>query len=169
MRQVNRSERFLAACGVAGIPRDRPGFVAYSSVPGDFTPALLTRGAMTEPHSFESSPRSRSNRRTSPRRLPRGSSKAICRKGTLGLGPNLALSLIDLSETGVQLLLREPLPAGQEVEVCLLAPGSPRKVKLTGRVVWSAPAANNSCWVGIRFDKFLSYSAVQEISRIPGM
>ena len=62
-------------------------------------------------------------RRTFPRRKPRGGTRVVCRKGALGLGPNMALSLLNLSEWGVCLLVGEWLTRGQEVGVVLSAPG----------------------------------------------
>src|SRR5258708_40355889 len=91
------------------------------------------------------------NRRSTLRRRARGSSKSICRKGTLGLGPNIALTLLDVSETGARLRVKEPLRVGQEVEVGLLAMGYVREFKLTGRVVWTVPDAEGGHCVGIQF------------------
>src|SRR5436309_3347011 len=36
-------------------------------------------------------------RQASPRRKPKGGTQVVCRKGALGLGPNVALSLLNLS------------------------------------------------------------------------
>ncbi len=105
------------------------------------------------------------NRRTSLRRRTRASSKGICRKGTLGLGPNIALALVDVSETGACLRVKEALRVGQEVEVCLQATGNVREIRLTGRVVWVRPASEGSQSVGIHFDKPLSFSAVQDLGQ----
>src|SRR4051812_20057725 len=100
------------------------------------------------------------NRRISPRRATKQSVKAICRKGSLGLGPNIAVAVLDISETGTRLLLKEALLARQEVEVCLLPPGLVREFKLPGRVVWCVPAADGNFCTGIEFEKYLSYSAL---------
>src|SRR4051794_172168 len=81
------------------------------------------------------------NRRRSPGLSFRASSKVICRKGIMGLGPNIALAVADVSEIGVQLLVKETLQRGQEVEVCLLAPGHSRELKRAGRVVWASAAS----------------------------
>jgi hypothetical protein len=50
-----------------------------------------------------------SNRRASRRLRPRGKVKVTCRKGTLDLGPNVAVGLLDVSETGCRVMLREAL------------------------------------------------------------
>src|SRR5205809_965252 len=80
------------------------------------------------------------NRRSSLRFRARGGSKSICRKGALGLGANIALALLDVSETGARLRVKEALRPGQEVEVSLQGPGGGRETKMLGQVVWSIPA-----------------------------
>jgi hypothetical protein len=90
----------------------------------------------------------------------------VCRKGTLGLGRNLAVALLDVSETGVRLCLKEELAPGQEVEVCLLAPGEARETKRTGRVIWCVPGADGTHLVGVHFDKQLAFAAVQDLGKL---
>ena len=77
------------------------------------------------------------NRRNERRCPPKRSVKVTCRKGALGLGPNLALSLLDVSETGVRLIVKEELKARQEVEITLLGIGQQRPLQVMGAVVWS--------------------------------
>jgi hypothetical protein len=101
------------------------------------------------------------------RRPARGGSKVTCRKGVLGLGPNLAVSLLDVSETGVRLLITEALQPRQEVEVCLLAPGHVREIKHAGQVVWAVATADGAHCVGILFDRQIPYSAVLDLGRLP--
>jgi hypothetical protein len=89
----------------------------------------------------------------------------LLRKGTLGLGPDIALSVLDVSETGVRMLLKVALARGQEVEIVLQPAGYPRDVKLTGHIVWCIPTADGSHGVGIQFDKRMDYTAYQSIGR----
>ncbi len=90
----------------------------------------------------------------------------VCRKGTLGLGPNIAVGLLDVSETGVRLLVKVALPKGQEVEVSLLPPGHAREFRLTGQVVWSQETTDGHHCVGIHFDKLLSYVAFCDLGKL---
>jgi len=92
--------------------------------------------------------------------------KAICRKGTSGDGPDIALALMNISEVGAQLLIKVSLDPGQSVSVCLFTPGSASETKLTGRVVWAAPAAGRSWIIGVCFDKPLSGSALLHLAGI---
>jgi hypothetical protein len=62
-------------------------------------------------------------RRLTPRRLTKPGVQVICREGSLGLGPNVALSVYDISETGIRLVVKSALATGQEIEVELIGPG----------------------------------------------
>jgi hypothetical protein len=104
-------------------------------------------------------------RRTSPRRKPKGGTRVICRKGVLGLGPNVALSLLDLSEWGVCLLVGESLTKGQEVEVVLSAPRCPRDVCRLGDIVWSFADRDGTSRIGIRLRKRIEYTQLQDLGR----
>ena len=83
----------------------------------------------------------------------------------MGLGPNLAHALLDLSEGGVRLVLGALLAPGQQVEVVLSAPGITRDVKRLGEVVWCVPTVQGSHCVGIRFDKRLEYATLRDLSQ----
>jgi hypothetical protein len=108
---------------------------------------------------------SRSNRRTNPRRAPRGNVQVHCVRGTLGLGPNLALRVLDTSETGVRLMVGTALDSGQEIEVQIVGPARGRASKLLADVVWCVPAADGTFCVGARFRKRLSYAELLDICR----
>ena len=97
------------------------------------------------------------NRRIASRQKPKGSTKVTCHKGLLGLGPNLAVSLLDLSETGVRLVVKSALEKGQEIEIGLLGLNHPRPIKLPAVVAWSVPAADGTYCLGARFQKRLTY------------
>jgi hypothetical protein len=91
------------------------------------------------------------------RRPPRGRVKVVCQRGALELGANLALAVLDVSETGVRLQLKEGLRPGQEVSITLEGPCSPRPVRRVGRVVWSVPSADGTHCAGVSLDKRLEY------------
>lgn len=103
------------------------------------------------------------NRRLSPRRSAKQSVKTVCSKGAFGLGPNIALALLDISETGARLIIKEARKPLQELEVCFLPPGHTREFKMPSRVVWCVPTADGNFCIGVQFDKYLNYAALQEI------
>jgi hypothetical protein len=109
-----------------------------------------------------------SQRRVFPRRKPKSGTRVVCRKGTLGLSPNLALSLIDLSEWGVCLLIKGSLKQGDEVEVALSAPGCGRDIVRFGDVVWALAGPDGTCQVGVRLQKRIEFSQLQDLGRSTG-
>lgn len=107
------------------------------------------------------------DRRASRRRPPRSLIRLECRKGSYGLGRNIAKQFLDLSETGVRLVVSAELQTGQEVEVLLHGTGLGRAVKRLARVVWVVKAGEESYCAGLHFDKPLDYASVQQISTPP--
>src|SRR5262249_19188150 len=53
-------------------------------------------------------------RRTTLRRKSLRVLSVSCLEGSMGLGPNLAIALLDISESGARLLIKQPLKKGQE-------------------------------------------------------
>jgi hypothetical protein len=107
---------------------------------------------------------SRVNRRASRRSPLRGSVRVECRKGALGLGPDLVKFSLDISETGVRLVLKVALPEGQEVEV-LISGGYAKPLKRIARVIWCVPTENNCHCVGLRFDCHLPFAELQGMTK----
>jgi hypothetical protein len=105
------------------------------------------------------------NRRSSRRLAASSAARIECRKGSLGLGPNLAVSFLDISETGIRLVLKSALAKGQEVEVLLQGGGVPRPIKRLARVVWSLEVESGGWCVGLRFDRALPYIDMQRLTR----
>jgi hypothetical protein len=104
------------------------------------------------------------NRRSSQRKHPRRTVKVECRKGTLGLGPNLVTSFLDLSEGGVRVILKVGFQPGDEVEVVLLGYGMKEAIKRLANVCWSLPLENGSHAVGLHFQKILPHRDVQTLA-----
>jgi hypothetical protein len=104
------------------------------------------------------------NRRGSRRQAAKRSTKVSCTAGVMGAGPNLAAAVLDLSQTGVRLLLQAPLRAGQALELTLENVMLSRPIKVTAEVVWSVPAADGRHCVGARFHRPLSYADVQSLA-----
>jgi Tfp pilus assembly protein PilZ len=77
---------------------------------------------------------------------------------------NLAVALLDVSETGVRLVLREPLERGQDVEITLLGLGHLRPVKVLGSVVWCVATDNQQHCVGVQFNHRLKYADFQHLT-----
>ena len=90
------------------------------------------------------------SRRLYQRRQPRQTIKATCRKGNLG--EVLAQAIVNVSETGVCLVLRADLPKGQEVSLTLASRQHRFQLRLLGTVAWCQQVG--IYWVtGIHFQK----------------
>lgn len=105
------------------------------------------------------------NRRAAPRRQPRGGSKIVCAAGKYGLGPNVAVSVLDVSETGIRLVVKAALAVGSEVEVGLESPVDRRPTPVPAEIVWCVPLVGGKFCVGARFAHPLKYSLFQAFSR----
>jgi hypothetical protein len=105
-------------------------------------------------------------RRREQRWEPRGGVEVACRVGTSGLGPDVALALIDLSAFGGRLLVREDLPAGEVVEVCLYTTAGPGWFRQFARVTWSSAARGGHYFVGIVFETPLTDEACSELHQL---
>ena len=107
-----------------------------------------------------------SNRRRSRRLEVNGMARIECRKGALGLGRDLAAGRpLDLSETGMRLVLKEGLPPGAEVEVILSGGGLVKPLKRRGTVVWSLPLEAGGYCAGLNFDKPVRFAELHRLVR----
>jgi hypothetical protein len=106
----------------------------------------------------------RKNQRRARRQAPRNSTKARVTRTTMGLGANIAVSVLDVSETGIRLVLKENLPTGHEFEVTLESQSS-RPVKVAARVIWSLALGDGNFCVGATFNKSLSYTDLSSLAR----
>ena len=105
------------------------------------------------------------NRRSGRRFLLSGAAKIECRKGTLGLGPNIVQSAVNVSETGAKLILKTILETGKEAEILLHGPGLTRPLRRLARVIWSRPLDDGTCCAALRFDSPLPYADLQRVSK----
>lgn len=87
--------------------------------------------------------------------------RVTCRLGPWGLGPDLAVRLLDLSQTGIRLMLKVGLRQGQEVQVVLSGPGNCPSLQALANVVWSVAAADGHHCAGLRFQRSLPYASLQ--------
>jgi len=98
------------------------------------------------------------NRRRAVRRKPRSYVRLECRKGSMGLGVNLAMTLLDVSETGARLVVRQELPLTQQVEVVFAAHGTNQNVKRQAVIRWQLKLDDGKYCLGIEFEKRLAYA-----------
>jgi hypothetical protein len=105
------------------------------------------------------------NRRAAIRKPARRSIHLECRRGSMGLGNNLASGYLDISLSGVQVVLHDMhLLKGEEVEVVLQGHGFRGSIRRTGEVRWIQPVETGGCRVGIQFNKYLNFRDLQNLS-----
>jgi hypothetical protein len=86
------------------------------------------------------------------------------RKGTLGLGPNLAVSGQEISEDGLRARIKSELKEGDEVEMGLTAVGRSKPMMLVGDVRWcqkdDTDRTGKTFAVGVQFRHRLAFSEI---------
>jgi hypothetical protein len=103
---------------------------------------------------------SAANRRSAQRRTPRANVSLELRRGNMGLGNNLAVLFLDLSEGGVRIVVNEEFECHDVVEVQMTAYGMKKPLKVTGEVRWAMQLDNGMYCLGVQFSKRLSYRDV---------
>jgi hypothetical protein len=83
----------------------------------------------------------------------------------MGLGPNLAVALIDISEDGLGVRLKASLAAGDEVSVELSAPGVRKSLKMVGDIRWCREVGDGTFAAGVRLRRRLTYAQLNDMTR----
>ena len=104
------------------------------------------------------------NRRNSQRRKPRSTIHVQCRKGMYGLGSNLSTGTLDISETGVRLVVKDELNPQDEVEVIVGGYGVQKPIKRIGVIRWALKLENGQFCIGIEFQKRLEFRLLQTLA-----
>ncbi len=96
------------------------------------------------------------NRRRSLRKAGKRSTRVRC-YGPMGLGPNLAVKTLNLSQNGIRLILNKEMPVGKELEIHLESVCHLRPLRCLAEVVWCEPDEEGNFVVGATFQKPLPY------------
>jgi PilZ domain len=107
------------------------------------------------------------NRRRSQRRKPRSSVRLECRKGSLGLGANIANCVLDVSDSGVRLVVTQPLDLLSEVEVVIAGYGMKGPIKRLANVRWQLKLDSGLYCTGVEFQKHINFRDWQNVA-LPG-
>lgn len=100
------------------------------------------------------------DRRVTDRRKARTGSRVEVRRGVLGMSPDLALKLVNVSEGGVQVRLVSAARAGEQVEVALWPPGKGHSVRGPAVICWCLPTPTGEFRAGLRLRRRLSTQLV---------
>jgi hypothetical protein len=82
----------------------------------------------------------------------------------MDLGPNLALGLLDISETGVRMVVKERLSEKEEISLALEGPSHRQPLRRVARVVWCLETAEQTFCIGALFDKRLLYADLGKLT-----
>ena len=104
------------------------------------------------------------NRRRSQRRRPRSTVKVECRKGSSGLGANVARLVLDLSEIGVCMVVSQEFAPAAEVEIIIGGYGIKKPLRRLATVRWQMKLENGNFCTGIEFQKQLPYRDWQNLA-----
>ena len=104
------------------------------------------------------------NRRKSMRRKPRGYVKVECRAGAYGLGPNLATAVLDVSDTGIRLIVKKALKFPGDAEITITGYGLQKPIKRLAHVCWQVTLEDGQFCVGAEFEKRLVYRDWQNLA-----
>jgi PilZ domain len=96
------------------------------------------------------------DRRVTDRRRARLGSRAEVRRGVLGMSPDLALKLVDVSESGAQVRLVAAVRQGDQVEVALWPPNNAQSVRGPAVVCWCIPTPTGEFRAGLRLRRRLT-------------
>ena len=95
------------------------------------------------------------DRRQNDRRPGRPGSRVEVRRGLLGMSPDVALKLVDVSEGGAQVRLKCGLRPGEQVEVALWPPADVQSVRGPAVVCWCLPTPTGEFRAGLRLRRKL--------------
>lgn len=116
------------------------------------------------PEPSPSTPPARKNLRRARRMASKGGTKVKAYRNWLGLGPNIAIRALDISETGVRLVVKEELPDNHEFEVTLEGPAL-QPFKCLANVVWCVKAEDGTFLVGASFQKSVPFTLLSAMAR----
>jgi hypothetical protein len=99
------------------------------------------------------------------RRKPLKSGVTVtARKGMMGLGPNVVLGPVTLSDDGISLRVNRELTKGDELEITLTPAGRSKFIKLMGDVRWCRTGADETFVIGVQFRRRLKFVEVGELA-----
>jgi PilZ domain len=99
------------------------------------------------------------------RRSVRGGVRAEVRRGTTGLGKDLAVGPADLSEDGIGVRLRAAVALMEECEVVLIRAGAGKPIKVRAEVRWCTPAGDWTFRAGLRFRQRLCRNDLLDLTK----
>ena len=83
---------------------------------------------------------------------------AQCRRGQMGLGADVAVAIVDISDCGACLVVSAEFKKGEEAELILVGVGRSKPLKVMGEIRSCVPDGEDTFRVGLRFRKRVAYA-----------
>jgi hypothetical protein len=83
----------------------------------------------------------------------------------MGLGPDLSLGLLDVSDDGICVRLKTPLPVRSEAEVLFEKAGWNRQIKVIAEVRWCVTDPDGACRVGLQLRHRLPFNQLMDYTK----
>jgi hypothetical protein len=104
------------------------------------------------------------DRRMADRRPPRYGTRVQLRRGGLGVGPDVAVEVLDVSTGGARVRVRGRLHPGDRVLVALTPPGGKWESGGPAEVCWCTAEPDDMAQVGLRFRRPLLDRQLAELA-----
>ncbi len=102
-----------------------------------------------------------------PRFVPRHRARSVkveCRRGAAGSSNNIGKALIDVSENGARLTVKEAVDEGRVVELRMFAKGENRPVVVLGKVIRCEPMEEGGFSLGVKFDRHIQFADLRRLT-----
>jgi hypothetical protein len=86
------------------------------------------------------------------------------RSGVSGLGPDLGAGLVDMTQDGLGLRLKELVPVGTEVTIDLSLPGIDKRLRVLAEVRWCRQQVDGKFRAGVRLKRRLSFPTLTNLT-----
>lgn len=87
------------------------------------------------------------------------------RNGESGLGADLGAGLVDITQDGLGIRLKELVPVGQVVTIDLLVSGIGKPLRILAEVRWCRPCVDGTFRAGVCLRRRLSFPTVTGLTR----
>jgi len=105
------------------------------------------------------------NKRLTRRKSAKRGVIAQCRRGQMGLGADLACCIVDISDGGACLIVKQAFRQGEDAEIILFGVGRSKPVKLACEVrsCVAVDETEETFKVGFRFRKRIPYAELDNL------
>lgn len=130
--------------------------------------SLITAEARAQegpPPAWDSKILDRPDHRLIPRKPVTRRIGLVVRSGVSGLGRDLGAGLVDVTQDGLGIRLKELVNVGQEVTIDLSLPGVGKALRVAAEVRWCQATEDGTIRAGVCLRRRLPYTALTDLTR----